>query len=187
MSEGGLVKIGPYSKELAKMIKDSSSIRRIAQQLDYVFKPYKWPPHKLVASKPIPTKFDRALYPKMHLNLEEERFAVFLNKIGNDLELFWLRNDPSDVKIFKGHAPDFIMFNEYIYVFLEFKGKHILHSSDSLRKNESGQAAAGYFMVYEEEDTGRFISKGRVGEPDEEFTASLLKSAIPGFKEKKLG
>ena len=177
-SKGGLTTIGPFCKELSKMIKESSIIRRISERLDYVYQPYEWAPHKLVITKPLPLRFQRALYPKMQLNSEENSFAQYLDKVTEKLDLFWVRNEPSNVKIFKGHAPDFIVFNKEKYAFIEFKGKHILNSSDSIRKNEAGQSASAYFMVFKDSDTEKFYSKGRSGEEDEIFDESLIKAVI---------
>ena len=171
---GGLGHIAQFAKEMAKLIRESQRIRRISSNLDYVYEVYVWPSHKLVLAQPIPYQFSRSLYPKMQLNQEESRFATYLNKICAENSWFWVRNDPSNVKLFRGHAPDFIVFSRSKYVFIEFKGKHLLNNDDSIRKNRVGQSAAAYFMVYEENDTGRFLQKGFEGETDDEFDDRLI-------------
>ncbi len=174
-SNGGLGHIAQFAKEMASLVRESQRVRRIASGLVYVHEIYQWPPHKLVLAQPVPYNFTRALYPKMQLNQEESRFATFLNQLCNEMETFWARNDPSNVKLFRGHAPDFIVFNKDKYVFIEFKGKHLLKTEDSIRKNRVGQASAAYFMVYEESDTGKFLQKGFDDERSDEFDSRMLK------------
>jgi hypothetical protein len=175
---GGLNHIAQFAKELAKYVRESQRIRRIAGSLDYVHKPYEWPPHKLVLAQPAPYNFSTSLFPKMQLNQEEARFATFLNQICERNKWNWVRNEPSNVKLFRGHAPDFIVFSSSKYAFIEFKGKHLLNTEDSIKKNRVGQTAAAYFMIYEELDTGKFLQKGHAEESDDEFDAAMLKAAL---------
>ena len=177
-SEGGLNYISQFVKEMAKNIRESQKIRQLAKQLMYVHEPYHWAPHKLVVAMPLPFQFKRSLYPKMHLNSEEARFATFLDAASEKLDIHWVRNDPTNIRLFRGHAPDFVAFNRDRYVFIEFKGKHLIDSEDSLRKNRVGAAAADYFMVYEEQDTGRFMLRGQVDEKDELFDEQMMKIAL---------
>jgi hypothetical protein len=176
---GGLGNIARFAKEMAKLIRESQRFRRFASSLEFVYEVYQWPPHKLVNAHPAPYQFSRAIYPKMQLNQEEARFAAsFLNQACEKNDWFWIRNSPSNIKLFRGHAPDFIVFNKTKYVFIEFKGKHLLNTQDSVRKNQVGQAASAYFMVYEETDTGRFLQKGLDEEKSDEFDERMLLIAL---------
>jgi superfamily II DNA or RNA helicase len=177
-SQGGLNSVAPFVKEMAKLVKESRLIRDIAKELQYVYRPYEWPPHKLVLAHPIPLLFKHSLYPKMSLNSEESTFAVYLDDLCSKYGYYWVRNDISDIKLFKGHAPDFIVFNSNKYLFIEFKGKHLLLTPDSRRKNEAGQRAAEYFMIYMEDETGNYICKGRDYEKDEVFNAIMIKTSL---------
>lgn len=168
--QGGLNLVAPYSKQLAQEIRENSSLRRIAQTLDFVYKPYEFPTHKLVIAQPTPFTFERSLYPKVQLNNEEKLFASWLDAISNKNDLYWVRNEVSDVKFFRGHAPDFILFSKDNYVFFEFKGGHLLNTPDTVRKNTVGQSAGDYFMVYLAEDKEKFIQQGWAGEKDQELT-----------------
>jgi hypothetical protein len=177
-SQGGLGHIAQFAKEMAKLVRESQRVRRIASTLEYVHEVYQWPPHKLVSAQPAPYKYSRAVYPKMQLNQEESRFATFLNQNCEENNWFWIRNDPSNVKLFRSHAPDFIVFNKSKYAFIEYKGKYLLKTEDSIRKNRVGQAASAYFMVYEETDTGRFLQKGFDDERSDEFDKRMLLMAL---------
>ncbi|MFK7823615.1 MAG: DEAD/DEAH box helicase [Oligoflexales bacterium] len=174
----GINGIAPFVKEMGKLIKESKILRDISKQLDFVYQPYKWPPHKLVVTQPNPYNYSRALYQRMHLNTEEAGFCSQLNKYCEELQIFWVRNDPSDVKLFKGHAPDFIAFTTNQYAFLEFKGIHLLDNQNSKWKNSAGEAAAGYFMIYFESDTGKYFIRGVDGAADEEFSILHLKVSL---------
>jgi len=185
-SKGGLGSTSPYIKEMAEKIKESTAIRKIAETLEYVYKPYEWPPHKLVIAHPLPTLFKRSLYPKQQLNNEEREFAHFLDEFCEKHSYHWTRNDTSDVKLFRGHYPDFILFSEDNYVFIEFKGKHLLDTPDSIRKNTIGQTAAAYFMVYINSDRQCFIQKGWAGEADTDFGEIDLLTAIKTKKRNRL-
>ena len=168
--QGGLNLVAPYSKQLAQEIKDNATLRKIAQGLEYIYKPYEFPTHKLVIAQPLPLNFERSLYPKVQMNNEEKLFASWLDEIASKNGLYWVRNEVSDVKFFRGHAPDFILFNENAYVFIEFKGKHLLKTDDTLRKNAVGQSAGDYFMVYLGDDKETFFQQGWAGEKDQELT-----------------
>ncbi len=183
---GGLAGVSPHIKEMAIRIKESTAIRKIAETLDYVFHPYEWPPHKLVIVQPLPSQFKRSLYPKIQLNNEEREFAHFIDEFCEKYDFHWVRNETSDVKLFRGHYPDFIVFSDNNYVFVEFKGEHLLNTPDSIRKNTIGQMAAGYFMVYLTEDHGGFMQKGWAGEEDSEFKEIDLLTAMR-TKRKKVG
>jgi len=183
---GGLSAISPHIKEMSGKIKDSTAIRKISETLDYIFRPYEWPPHKLVIAQPLPTQFKRSLYPKIQLNNEEREFAHFVDEFCEKHNFNWTRNETSDVKLFRGHYPDFIVFSDTNYVFVEFKGKHLLDTPDSIRKNTIGQMAAAYFMVYINEDHQTFMQKGWAGEQDTEFKEIDLLTAIR-TKRKKVG
>jgi superfamily II DNA or RNA helicase len=168
--QGGLNLVAPYSKQLAQEIRENASLRKIAQTLDFVYKPYEFPTHKLVIAQPTPFTFERSLYPKIQLNNEEKIFASWLDEIAKKNDLYWVRNEVGDVKFFRGHSPDFILFNKDNYVFFEFKGGHLLNTPDTLRKNTVGQSAGDYFMVYLAEDKESFIQQGWAGEKDQELT-----------------
>lgn len=166
---GGLSAIAKHIKEMSTKIRESTAIRKIAETLEYVHRPYEWPPHKLVIAQPLPTHYERCLYPKIQLNNEEREFAHFLDEICGKHEFHWTRNEPSDVKLFRGHCPDFIIFSGDNYAFIEFKGKHLLDTPDSIRKNTIGQMAAAYFMVYLKEENQGFMQRGWAGESESEF------------------
>lgn len=183
---GGLAAISPYIREMAARIKESTAIRKIAETLDYVYRPYEWPPHKLVIAQPLPTQFKRSLYPKMQLNNEEREFAHFLDEFCEKHDFNWTRNETSDVKLFRGHYPDFIVFSGDNYVFVEFKGKHLLNTPDSIRKNTIGQMAAAYFMVFINEDHQVFMQKGWAGDPDSEFKEIDLLSAVRAKRKRNI-
>lgn len=104
------------------------------------------------------------------MNNEEKLFASWLDEIAKKNDLYWVRNEVSDVKFFRGHAPDFILFNKDAYVFFEFKGGHLLNTADTVRKNTVGQMAGDYFLVYLGEDKESFIQQGWAGEKDQELT-----------------
>jgi len=180
--KGGLSEIAPFGKELSQQIKESGIIKRICEKLEYLYQPYEWPSHKLIVAQPAPLKCDRALYPKMQVNFQEQKFASFLNSICSNNGFHFTRNDRSDIRLIRGHFPDFIVFNETSYLFIEFKGKHLLNTPDTIRKNRVGQAAHDYYLVYEDEDTNKYILLGCTDEVDEEFTEEhisllLLKNA----------
>mgnify|MGYP003683312321 CR=1 FL=1 len=178
MAKGGINSIAPFVKEMAKMIKESKMLRDLSKKLDFVYQPHRWPPHKLVVTKPKPYKYSRAVYPKMHLNTEEADFCSLMNKYCEELKIYWIRNDPSDVRLFKGHAPDFIVFSNSLYAFIEFKGNHLIDSKDSKWKNAVGDAATDYFMVYVDADTGKYFIKGPNSSSDEEFSKLHLKISL---------
>lgn len=182
---GGLSAISPHIKEMVEKIKESTTIRKVAETLDYVYLPYEWPPHKLVIAQPLPTLFKKSLYSKMHLNNEELEFAHFLDEFCENHNYHWTRNETSDVKLFRGHYPDFIIFSDDTYVFVEFKGKHLLNTPDSIRKNTIGQMAAGYFMVYLNEGRDGFMQKGWAGEKDSVFKEIDLVTALKISKKLK--
>ncbi|GEM_PF-6750573 len=175
---GGLAAISPYIKEMAVKIRESTAIRKIAETLDFVFRAYEWPPHKLVIAQPLPTQFKRSLYPKIQLNNEEREFAHFVDEFCERNNFHWVRNETSDVKLFRGHYPDFIIFSSEHYVFIEFKGRHLLDMPDTIRKNTIGQMAAGYFLVYLNESRDGFMQKGWAGEADSELNEIDLLAAI---------
>lgn len=177
-AQGGLAAISPFIKEMAGRIKESPAIRKIAEALEYIYRAYNWPPHKLVIACPLPSNFKRSLYSKQQLNGEEREFAHFLDEFCETNDLHWVRNEPSDVKLFRGHYPDFILFSQDNYVFIEFKGRHLLNTPETIRKNTIGQMAAGYFMVYLNEDRQGFMQKGWAGENDSEFKEIDLLAAI---------
>lgn len=181
-SQGGLNLIAPYSKHLAQEIRESATLRKIAQGLEYVYKPFEFPTHKLVIAQPLPLHFERSLYPKVQLNNEERLFASWLDDIATKNNLYWVRNEVADVKFFRGHAPDFILFNESAYVFFEFKGKHLLNTADTVRKNTVGQMAGDYFMVYLSGDKESFLQQGWAGEKDQALSEIDVMSP---FKKKK--
>lgn len=175
---GGLFKIAPSAKHLSKMIRESRNIRDISSRLPYLYEEYKWPSHKLIMAYPHPQDFKKSLYPKVQLNNEELDFATKIDKICSENNLNWVRNDTSNIRLFKGHYPDFIVFNEFKFMFIEFKGKHIISSGNSKYKNVKGQITAPYFMVYLEQDTGEYMIKGRDGENDEVFSALNIRIAL---------
>ncbi|QDK42733.1 hypothetical protein DOM21_14995 [Bacteriovorax stolpii] len=177
-ANGGLSAISPHIKEMVEKIKESTAIRKIAETLDYVYLPYEWPPHKLVIAQPLPTLFKRSLYPKIHMNNEELEFAHFLDDFCEIHNFHWTRNETSDVKLFRGHYPDFIIFSDSSYVFVEFKGKHLLDTPDSIRKNTIGQMASAYYMVYLNENREGFVQKGWGGEKDSAFKEIDLLTAL---------
>ncbi|HFL3328832.1 TPA: DEAD/DEAH box helicase, partial [Legionella pneumophila] len=164
---GGLSKIAPSAKYLSKMIRESRNIRDISTKLSYMYEEYIWPPFKLIMAYPHPHEFKNSLYPKVQLNNEELDLAKFIDKICAENDFKWVRNDMSNIKLFKGHYPDFIVFNKSKFVFIEFKGQHLLFSIDTRYKNLKGQMTAPYLLVYLEKDTGEFMVKGRDGEVDQ--------------------
>lgn len=181
-AHGGLNLIAPYSKQLAQEIRESVALRKIAQDLDYVYKHYEFPAHKLVIAQPLPLEFERSLYPKVQLNNEERIFAGWLDDVACKHNLNWVRNEPSDVKFFRGHAPDFILFNERTYVFFEFKGAHLLNTADTVKKNTVGQMAGDYFMVFLTDDKQSFMQMGWAGEKNQPLTEIDVMMA---FRKKK--
>ncbi|HDO8192488.1 TPA: hypothetical protein P5K78_003148, partial [Legionella pneumophila] len=74
--------------------------------------------------------------------------------------------------------PDFIVFNKSKFVFIEFKGQHLLFSIDTRYKNLKGQMTAPYLLVYLEKDTGEFMVKGRDGEVDQPFSELLIRISL---------
>lgn len=177
-SQGGLASISKFSKQIAKEVKDRVIIKKLAEKLEFRYETYDWGEHKLVSSKPLPMKCDRALYPLIQANEEEKKFAQFLDGFCKENDCYWVRNDVSDIKLFKGHSPDFIVFSEDKYVFVEYKGKHLLKTPDSIIKNTVGQSAAQYFMVYVDEDKKEFMLKNLEGLSDERFTSDHLAIAL---------
>ncbi|KTD60356.1 Type III restriction enzyme, res subunit [Legionella santicrucis] len=175
---GGLERVAPSAKYLAKLIRESKNIRDISSKLSYKYEAYKWPPFKLILAYPHPQEFKNSLYPKVQLNSEELDFAKILEKICINNNFNWVRNDISNIKIFKGHCPDFIVFNEYKFVFIEFKGKHLLFSDDTKYKNLKGQMTCPYLLVYAEKDTGVHMVKGLDGQIDQPFNELLIKITL---------
>ena len=176
--QGGLNTVAPYAKQLAKEIKDNSSLRKISQNLDFTYRPYEFPGHKLIIAQPTPFTFKYNLYPKVQLNNEEKLFADWIDTIAEKNNLFWVRNEINDVKSFRGHAPDFILFNENNYVFFEFKGRHLLKTPDTIRKNTVGQSSGGYFMIYLADDKKKFMQLGYAGENDQELSEIDVLTAL---------
>lgn len=119
------------------------------------------------------------MYPKVHLNKEEVHVARRLDGYCGKFGLHWVRNDKSDVKLFRGHHPDFIVVGKHKYIFIESKGKHLLNTTDSLPKNRVGQGAAAYYMLHINEDNGRIMVRGLDGRADTEFTESTLRIHFP--------
>ncbi|MDX1836041.1 DEAD/DEAH box helicase [Legionella taurinensis] len=175
---GGLNKIAPAAKFLSKMIRESRNIRDISSKLPYIYEDYIWPPFKLIMAYPHPHEFKRSLYPKVQLNNEELDLAKCIDNICTENNLNWIRNDKSNVRLFKGHYPDFIVFNKSNFVFIEFKGQHLLFSIDTRYKNLKGQMTASYLLVYLEKDTGKFMVKGRDGEVDQPFSELLIRISL---------
>ena len=176
---GGLISLAPFAKEAAEKIRESDDLRRLAESLEYLERPYEWPPHKLVIAHPHPFEFAHCLYPKVHLNNEEVHVARELDAVCGKFGIHWVRNDRTDVKLFRGHYPDFIVFGKGKYVFIESKGKHQLNSMDSQRKNRIGQSASAYYMLYIHDDTGRIMVRGLDGRGDSEFTENTLRIHFP--------
>jgi hypothetical protein len=176
---GGLIALAPFAKEATDKIRASDELRRLSEGLQYVERPYEWPPHKLVIAQPRPFEFERCLYPKVHLNNEEVHVARKVDEYCGKFGIHWVRNDRTDVKLFRGHYPDFIIFGRDRYVFVESKGKHLLNTTDSMRKNRVGQSAAAYYMLYINDDNGRIMVRGLDGRADSEFTENTLRIHFP--------
>ncbi|WP_447531210.1 VRR-NUC domain-containing protein, partial [Legionella pneumophila] len=133
---------------------------------------------KLIMGYPHPHEFKNSVYPKVQLKNEELDLAKFIDKICAENDFKWVRNDMSNIKLFKGHYPDFIVFNKSKFVFIEFKGQHLLFSIDTRYKNLKGQMTAPYLLVYLEKDTGEFMVKGRDGEVDQPFSELLIRISL---------
>jgi superfamily II DNA or RNA helicase len=165
-----LSELAPIAKILAKKIEETSLIKKIVQECSFVFEYYKWPAHKLIVANPNPLICDRSLYSKVQVNSEEKEFVKFIEDVAKRYNFYWVRNDPSDVKLFKGHYPDFIAFNGDEFIYIEFKGKHLLNSKDTVRKLiESSKLS--YLMVYLAEDKKTLMVKNQSHEIDEKLLA----------------
>lgn len=163
-----LSELAPIAKVLAKKIEDTTLIRKIIQNCKFVYEVYQWPPHKLIVSSPNPLICERSLYPKVQLNSEEKEFAKFIDEVSKQYNFWWVRNDPSDIRIFKGHYPDFIVFNDEEAIYVEFKGKHLINSKDSQKKIVEGNSRP-YLMVYLGEDKKTLMVKNLNHENDEKL------------------
>ena len=179
-ANGGLDALAPIARDLAKQIKDSGMIKRICEKFDYIYEAYEWPEHKLTIVQPAPTKCTNALYQKMQLNTQEAKFATWINKICEDNNIHFVRNDRSDIRVVKSHFPDFIIFNDCSYIFIEFKGKHLLKTPETIRKNIVSQNAHSYFMIYEDEEMNKYMVLGQPHEQDEEFTPQHILLLLKG-------
>lgn len=177
-TEGGLDVIAPIARELSKLVRESGLLKRICEELEYLYEVHDWAPHKLVIANPAPLKLTRSIYPKMQLNVQEGRFASWLNKVCEDNNLHFIRNDRSDIRLIKSHFPDFIVFDNQSYIFIEFKGKHLLKTPETIRKNVVGQKAHSYFMVYEDEQLKKYMVLGSPYENDEELTEQHITMSL---------
>ena len=86
------------------------------------------------------TKYSRSLYDfDDSMNDEEKDFAATLNEYCENNNKYWIRNrEKIDIRLPLGYYPDFIVFDENSYFMVEYKGKHLVENSDSLRKKEYG-------------------------------------------------
>jgi len=173
--EKGFADTSKIIKPLVKKIEDSTLIDKIVCELEFIYSAYQWPHHKLAVASPTPLACKYSLYPKIQVNSEEKKLVLFLEQFCEMNNCFWVRNDASDVRIIKGHYPDFIVFNSKKFVFLEFKGKQLLGNRDTLRKNALSRMSANYYMIYLEGDSQTLMVKNMDFEKEEAFTPEHLK------------
>lgn len=174
IKHGNFSEVARVIKPFVKKIEEGTLIDKITNELSYVYREHEWPSHKLVQANPLPLSCKFSLYPKIFVNSEEKLLVLFLEKFCEAHNCNWVRNDPSDIKIIKGHYPDFIVFNQSKFVFIEFKGKHLLNNLDSIKKNALSRMSANYYMVYLDKKSSKLIIKNLEFEKDEEFTFEHL-------------
>lgn len=175
MKEKGFIEVSKIIKSLVKKVEDSTLIDKVIGDLEFVYSTHQWSPHKLVVASPTPLACKYSLYPKMQINSEERKLAMFLEQFCEKNNCYWVRNDPSDIKIIKGHYPDFIVFKGDKFVFIEFKGKQLLGNKDTARKNALSRMSANYYMVYLEGNDQVLMVKNMEYEKEEAFSEAHLK------------
>lgn len=162
-------------KEAAKKIKKSQLFRRLSLMVELKRYPFVWS-NSLTVIKRKSLSFSRCLYPKISgLNQEEIDFATVLNETCKDNGWYWFRNNPSDILVVKSGYPDFIVFNGEKFVFIEYKGVHLVSNEQSVLKNALGMMSKdNYYMIYkkDKEDVDYWV-KGFHSEDEEVFNPNI--------------
>lgn len=158
-------------RESAMKIKNSQLFRRLSLQVGLRRNAFQWP-NSINVVKDKTISFSRCIYPKISgLNKDEVDFATVLNEVCESNGWNWFRNTPSDVLVVKSGYPDFIVMNDKSYVFIEFKGVHLVNSDDSVLKNAIGSAGGhNYYMIYKKNrDDDKYFVVGLNNSDEEVF------------------
>lgn len=84
--------------------------------------------------------WDRSLYEFEEMGSKEESLADYLDSFCKKNNLYWTKNvENKQVRLSLGYYPDFILFNENKYVFLEYKGAHLKGNANTILKIEFGE------------------------------------------------
>jgi hypothetical protein len=163
-------------REAASKIKTSLLFRKLSLMVDLKRFPYEWP-KSINVVKDKPYSFSRCLFPKISgLNSEEIDFATMLNDLCEKQGWYWFRNTPSDILVVKSGYPDFVVFANKKYVFIEYKGSHLKGSDDSVLKNALGSISGkgNYYMVYKKDkDSNEYYAIGLHEKEEELFKPEI--------------
>lgn len=116
------------------------------------------------------------MFPKTSdLNQEEVDFATILNDVCDKKGWYWFRNTPSDILVVKSGYPDFVVFSRERFVFIEYKGLHLIKSDESILKNALGSMGGhNYYMVFKKDkDDDKYFAIGLNSFDEEVFKPDI--------------
>ncbi|NTZ18833.1 hypothetical protein EXW96_15010 [Paenibacillus sp. JMULE4] len=162
-------------RESAQKIKKSQLFRRLSLQLNLKRHDFVWP-ESINVIKDKSYSFSRCIFPKISgLNNEEVDFATVLNEVCERKGWYWFRNTPSDILVVKSGYPDFVVLSEDKYVFIEFKGVHLVKTDESVLKNAIGSLGQqNYYMVYKKDkNDDKYYAVGLNSSDEEVFRPEM--------------
>ena len=148
-----IAEISGKIREAASKIRKSLLFRKLSLMVELKRFPYEWS-KSISVVKDKSYSFSRCLFPKISgLNGEEIDFATNLNDVCEKKGWYWFRNTPSDILVVKSGYPDFVVFCNNKYVFIEYKGNHLKNADESVLKNALGNMVGqgNYYMVYKKD------------------------------------
>lgn len=162
-------------RESAQKIKKSQLFRRLSLQLNLKRHDFVWP-ESINVIKDKSYSFSRCIFPKISgLNNEEVDFSTVLNEVCERKGWYWFRNTPSDILVVKSGYPDFVVLSEDKYVFIEFKGVHLVKTDESVLKNAIGSLGQqNYYMVYKKDkNDDKYYAVGLNSSDEEVFRPEM--------------
>lgn len=170
----------PYSEEINLMIEKDDAFKffdLIVNDIIFKTEEYCFAPDKLVSNDSISYRY--SLYEKDEMNKEEQLFVqLFLEDFCKDNGFHWVRNrEGKDVRLSIGYYPDFIVFNDNEYFFIEYKGNHLENSENSKKKIEYGLNSKIKTIMVVKDGKNSFLMKGR-NNRDEKLNLDNLKTII---------
>ncbi|MHB1406849.1 MAG: DEAD/DEAH box helicase [Desulfitobacteriaceae bacterium] len=142
-------------REAATSIRKSLFFRRLSLRVKLKRLPFQWP-DSINVVKDKSYAFSRCIFPKISgLNSDELDFATILNTVCEKKGWYWFRNTPSDILVVKSGYPDFVVFSDKGFLFIEYKGTHLVNTPESVLKNALGSMAgtSNYYMVFKKDNS----------------------------------